>query len=317
MLSSHDPPLVIACASNGRYALALAVMLKSAVAQVRPGRRLEIYAVAEGMDEALRAKVLASLPTGTPLHWVERPVGEFSGLPQWGRMTLTTYHKLTIGDWLPPQVERAVWLDVDTLVLGDLDRLERTDLGPHIVLAAQDVVVRSVSSPLGVAAYRELGIAADAKYFNAGVMVLDLVRWREEGVAAQALAYLARHKQDVWFWDQEALNAVLADRWEILDPRWNWNPLLDRLGRGAQAPTQAEPWIIHFSGGLKPWAYPGSSRHHKCYFHWLDQTAWRSFRPVSNLRGRAVAAYESSRLRAVLYPLERVYLRLVRWWTRR
>lgn len=315
MSDARHPPLVIACAANGRYALPLAVMLRSALAHVSPATAIDIYVVSDGIDRAARDRVIASLPPATSVHWVERPRDEFAGLPNWGRMALTTYHKLTLGAWLPAHVTRAIWLDCDVLVTGDLARLWALDLGANVALAAQDVVVPRVSSRFGIAGYRDLGMSPDTKYFNAGVMLVDVARWRREDVAGRAQGYLRRFGKRVWFWDQEALNATLAGRWGALDPRWNWNPLIDRLAM--RDPQAADPWIIHFSGNLKPWTYRGTSPRHALYNEWLEQTAWRGFRPARSWRGRALAAYESSRLRALLYPLEQFQMRMVRWLTAR
>ena len=314
MSDARQSPLVVACAADGRYALPLAVMLRSAVGNLRLGTALEIYVVNDGIDGAARDRVIASLPPTTSLRWLERPQDEFAGLPNWGRMTLTTYHKLTLGEWLPAHTEKAIWLDCDALVAGDLARLWELDLGPNVVLAAQDILVPLVSSRFGIAGYRDLGMSRDAKYFNAGIMLIDVARWRREEVGSRARDYLRRFGERVWFWDQEALNAALTGQWGTLDPRWNWNPLVDRLAIGN---TAADPWIIHFSGKLKPWTYRGTSPHHALYNEWLERTAWSGFRPAFSWRGWALGAYEASRLRSLLFPLEQFQMRLVRWLTSR
>jgi lipopolysaccharide biosynthesis glycosyltransferase len=310
--------LVIAAAVNSKYALPLAVMLRSALVNFNHEVGIEAHIVDDGLSLGERDKAEASLPRNVLLHWVERPRAEFDGLPTWGRMSLTTYHKLTLGEWLPSEVKRVIWLDADMLVLGNLARLWEADLDDHLALAVQDILVPYVSSRFGIAAHRELGLRRQAKYFNAGVMLIDVARWRRDDVAARAFDYLRRYRERVFFWDQEALNAVLAGQWGALDPRWNWNPLIDRLStRQRTLELRGDPWIIHFSGNLKPWTYLGSGRHQMLYYQWLDQTAWRGWRPKRTWRARLFAAYESSPLRARLYPVEQFHLRIVRSLTRR
>ena len=311
--------LVIAAAANSNYALPLAVMLRSALVNFNNKAEIEAHIVDDGLSVAERDKVEASLPGHVLLRWVRRPRAEFDELPNWGRMNLTTYHKLTLGEWLPSEVTRVIWLDADMLVLGNLARLWEADLGGHLALAAQDILVPYVSSRFGIAAHRELGLNRQARYFNVGVMLIDVARWRRDEVTARAFDYLRRYHERVFFLDQEALNVVLADQWEVLDPRWNWNPVIDRVSTYKRARDEmiGDPWIIHFVGNLKPWTYLGSSRHQMLYYQWLDQTAWRGWRPERSWRGWFFAAYESSRLRAWLYPLEQLHLRLVRWITRR
>src|SRR5207244_1433075 len=117
--------------------------------------------------------------------------------------------------------------------------------GDHAVLAVQDSIAPYVSSRFGVARYRELGLPPKAKYFNAGVLVLNLDRWRRERVTERALEYVKAYAHEVSFWDQEGLNAVLSGKWGELDSVWNWNACAGRAGGGQR--TDAAVKIVHFS----------------------------------------------------------------------
>ncbi len=310
--------LVIACAADRRYALPLAVMLRSAADNARASTRIEAYVVDDAIDPEDKARVELSIAGRVTLHWVHEQSADLAGLPIWGRMSATTYRKLTVARWLPPDVSRAIWLDCDVLVLAELEPLWRADLAGRHVMAAPDALVPHLSSRFGVAAHRELGLRPDARYFNAGVLVSDLAAWRRDDVAGRALDYLRRYGQRVYFWDQEALNAVLAGSWGALDTRWNWQVTIDRLAApGRSDHSRAHPWILHFSGNLKPWLYGGSSAHHQAYYRYLDRTAWSGSRPTPSWRATMLSAYESSRLRRICYPAEQLGTRIVRAVTRR
>ena len=101
----------------------------------------------------------ASLPGNVKLRWVLPPVS-LADLPVWGRMPVTTYQKLMLGDWLPADVTRAIWLDGDLIVMNDLASLPMSGRGGEIALAAQDESVPKFGSPFGVAGHRELGLSA-------------------------------------------------------------------------------------------------------------------------------------------------------------
>jgi lipopolysaccharide biosynthesis glycosyltransferase len=237
-------------------------------------------------------------------------------------MPITTYQKLTLAEWLPPGTEKAIWLDCDLLVMRDLATLWETEMADRHALAVQDQRVPLVSSRFGVTAYRELDLAPDGKYFNAGVLLIDVTRWRSDDVAGRAMNYLKTYRDRVCFWDQEALNAVLAGKWGELDPGWNRHPTLGGFIREPETSAGGrhsfnEIRIVHFSGNLKPWNCAGSSRHHRLYFQYLDQTAWSGWRPPSNWTGRMLGAYESSRLRRWLYPAEHWPTRLLKRFTRK
>ena len=295
--------MVVACAADSNYALPLAVTLSSMAAHLGPGIEVDVYVLNDGVSAGNQAKIAAPLPAGVRLHWRQPPCA-VAGLPNWGRMSSTTYHKLTLADWLPEHVTRAIWLDCDLLVLQDISRLWQVAPGQPGTLAVQDRRVPLVSSRFGVAAWRELELSPEARYFNAGVLLLDLLQWRRLEIGRRAMEYLRKHGDRVYFWDQEALNAVMAGSWEQLDRRWNWHPDLDRLvGRRSGLPSP-DPWIVHFSGGLKPWTFAGTGRYRTLYTEYLGRTAWAGYRPASRAQDRLAEWYTTSFLRRLLYPIE-------------
>lgn len=315
MIPRHREALAIACAADDRYVQHLAVMLRSVLANLSPDRTVAAYVVDGGMQEVHKRDLVRSWdPARVSVHFLAANPASLAGVPLWGRMPVATYYKLLVAELLPASVTKAIWLDCDLVVTADLARLWDTDLGEWHALAVQDQGVPLVSSPNGVSQYRRLGLPADGRYFNAGVMLLSLGRWRRDEVSARAIEYLLAHRDTVVFWDQEALNAVLAGRWGVLDPRWNHIANL----RGARHPEgSGSPWVFHFTGSLKPWTYRGSDPSHALYYHYLDQTAWAGWRPNRTMSGALIAAYQSSRLRKVLYPTEEWLMGLLRSLTRK
>ena len=300
--------IVVAAASDEAYALPLAIMLRSAAETLGPDSIIEAYVASHKITAPSRSRVESSLPPSISVHWVERSTVEFSGLPRWGRISLGTYQKLTIGSWLPASVSKALWLDCDTLVLQDLTPLWHTKLDGNAALACPDSLVPRLGASFGVAGWKETGLNANAPYFNAGVMLIDVERWRETGVEKRALDYLRQFGPKVWFWDQEALNAVLHGHWKSLDPSWNFPASI-------AGPSTEMPRIVHFSGNIKPWLVPGKGALHQAYERCLDQTAWTVQRAVPSWRQRLLSLYIHSPLRAIMLPLERLHMRWTRWTT--
>ena len=280
----------------------LAAMLHSALVGLRSGRTISAHVIDAGLSETDRER-LADLARRheAALHWYEPSATGFGTLPAWGRTTSATYHRLMVARLLPEEVARAVWLDCDLLVTGDLAALWEIDLGGRHLLAVRDSVVPLVSSRYGIRSWRELGLLREAPYFNAGVMLLDVDRWRDDDIGALAGRYLVEAR-DAMFWDQEGLNAVLCGRWGELDPRWNRMASAERRGERADA----APGIVHFGGTLKPWRLPdpGSGPRSLFYRH-LDETPWAGWRPRRTLTSVALGWYESSRLRDIVYPPSR------------
>lgn len=104
------------------------------------------------------------------------------------------------------------------LVLEDLASLWETPLDQHVLAAAPDTTVPFCSAPRGVKGWQTLGIPREAAYFNCGVLMIHLARWRQREVTRRVHQYLETTRD---FLHQEALNAVLWDDWKPLDSRWN------------------------------------------------------------------------------------------------
>lgn len=291
----------VACAADGNYALPLAVMLRSAGRSLAYGSEIRAHVLDDGLTATDRARIERSIPFNVRIHWC-RPGPKTTGLPLWGRMTATTYQKLMLGDWLPRAVTRALWLDCDLLVLEDLTTLEGC-LDPGVIAGAVvDQRVPCVGSPFAVAGWKVLGLNPLGAYFNAGVMLINVTRWRSHEVGRRSLEYLERFGTAVTFWDQEALNAILAGgNWQPLPPRWNVHPTLKRIQSKSAI---SEPAIVHFSGNLKPWTHLGSDAWSHRFYAVLDETEWSTWRPASTLLTKLAKGYEQSRVRRWLYPIE-------------
>ena len=190
-MGKGDDAVAIVCSADAGYLLPLTVMLVSVRAHLPARRHLDIHIIDEGIPEPEKARLRRSLDVeAVTISWHTPDRSPLVGVPLWGRPPLCVYNKLLVPDVLPEDLHTALWLDSDTLVLADISALWDEGTGGHTVLAVQDSVVPLVSSDMGVARYRELGLRADAKYFNTGVMLMNVQRWREQHVSDRALEYL-------------------------------------------------------------------------------------------------------------------------------
>ncbi len=312
--------VVVASAADESYAIPLAVMLRSATDALAPGRELVAWIVDDGVGAALKSRIVQSLPSRASVRWLTPNRERLRGLPLWGRMPATTYEKLTIAESLPGEVTKAIWLDCDMLVLTDLAELWDRPLGDAHALAVTDPLVPMLASRFGVSGFSDLGFDRTSPYFNAGMLVIDTLRWRASGISVAAMEYLERFRDRVVFWDQEALNAALYDKWTAIDPRWNWSANLDRLDRNGGAEyggVSGRPRILHFAGNLKPWVIRESGKADTAYFNVLDRTAWRGWRPDRTIARSLIGWYASSRVRRFLYPAEHLGMHAVHRFSRR
>jgi lipopolysaccharide biosynthesis glycosyltransferase len=287
----QDLPITITCAADDGYAMHMAVMLRSVVENVPARQSVRIFAIDGGIKESNKTKILASLGKATvDFNWITEPVVLPDNLPLakdvLSHANKALYYRLLLADVLPVEYEKVIYLDSDLVVIQDLQQLWQAELGDNYVLAVQDSSIPFVSSPYGLKKYQDLNIPAENKYFNSGVMVINLQKWRAENISAKLFQYLETYKDFVQHHDQEAMNALFAGKWGEIEPQWNQTPNLFDYPSWQESPYQKveyynainNPCIVHFAGTSKPWNSFEKHPLREQFFHYLDMTAWSGWR---------------------------------------
>ena len=130
-----------------------------------------------------------------------------------------------------PQVDAAIYLDADTIVQSDLQRLlnlfssrKRSD-SILMAVVGKTSGKRSLCSVLKCEdpLIDSLVSNKEEPYFNAGVLVTSLNEWRRRDVTGRAMQLLTVNSQrKLWRWgSQGPLCLVFSGEWEELPPSWN------------------------------------------------------------------------------------------------
>lgn len=158
--------------------------------------------------------------------------------------TCTTYYRIFIAEMFP-EYDKALYLDSDTVILGDICELYNHALGDNLVGAVPDETVLDV--PVFCDYVKDaLGIPAE-RYFNAGILLMNLKKFRDENFYEKFNELLHRYKFSV-AQDQDYLNVLCKDRVLYIAPEWNKMPI-PANGCGI-------PKLIHYNLTRKPWHYP-------------------------------------------------------------
>jgi lipopolysaccharide biosynthesis glycosyltransferase len=188
-----------------------------------------------------------------------------AGVKPHGHLGIATYFRLLIPQAVPEEVTKVLYLDSDMIVDGDIAGL--------LDGAGADKVVGVCPDPVGRRLTRRPG------YFNAGVMVIDLARWRELDVSGKAIRY-ASSGAHLPYCDQDALNEVVAADWiQWLGLEYNYmvydrlKPELQQELRHAAGGVRA-PRILHFAGQIKPWHGWYLAEHKEKYFDYARHSPW-------------------------------------------
>lgn len=294
-MTHNDPGVCVALAADEKYALPLAVAVRSLADNFGGGRQLTVYVLDGGFTLSTKRNLRRSWPAEVDVRFVAAAPKRLANLPVPGNdavnsyLNRSMYLRLLIPDLLPSECGKALYLDADTLTVADITALWDVELRGYPVGAVSDPYIPVVSHQLALHNYKELNLAPDAKYFNSGVLLMNLDVWRAEDLSDRVIDYLASH-EDLYLPDQEALNAVLAGRWKQLDPSWN-TLILDEFLTQKPQKEHDETWarwrvrketvpppdarILHFAFTTKPWT--DGFRHEgywTLYHDYRSRTAW-------------------------------------------
>jgi lipopolysaccharide biosynthesis glycosyltransferase len=203
-----------------------------------------------------------------------------------------TFYRLTL-DRILTDRKKVLYMDCDTIVLGDLRELWDVDIGDKPIAAVHDYIMESFchsktlsadftgSLPARTYLERYLGISANVcdKYFQAGVLIMNLQKIRALGVSEAMVEALQARKY--WFLDQDVLNKYFCGHHANLPPEWNVITMIDEISSHLDAVKTQEleqarvnAKLIHYAGyEAKPWINPTAPQAHY-YFQYLRRTFW-------------------------------------------
>ena len=198
------------------------------------------------------------------------------------RVSVEAYYRFFAAKLLPDDVSKALYIDADILCTGKLDALFETDLSECPCGMVLDHTCADIRF------YNRLGYDFDEKYYNSGLILLNLDYWRKNDVTQQLLDYVVNNPNKCLLHDQDALNAVLHGKIKKLDFKYNVQTYFLRVPLWANK-TEAidfddekiekkywkdiqedlkHPVLIHFNIQYKPW-------HKECNVPFAE--LWRKF----------------------------------------
>lgn len=162
--------------------------------------------------------------------------------PEGNGWNYSIYYRAIAPNILYGKVDKVLYLDADIICDGDISELWNIDLGDKIAAVVDDGMgVNNVAQKL-----QALGFPphCDKKYFNSGVMLININRYKERNVLKKFIKVIREEKEKLYFWDQDAFNIVIRDEVIYIDKKYNYQKF-----RG----DSSDLCFIHFVGMRKPW----------------------------------------------------------------
>jgi lipopolysaccharide biosynthesis glycosyltransferase len=179
-----------------------------------------------------------------------------------GYYPIASYYRIAIASLLSMEYKKVIYLDCDVLVRGDIRELFSMDLEEKIIAAVPD---RNQNIQRG---YLEELCGKRGRYFNSGVLIINLDSWRRYDVERRLFSFIYENQGKLIFPDQDALNVILFDAWKELDMKYNFMSVYHN------SLHLDDSFIVHFAGENKPWYFFSDIPYHKDWLFYINKTPW-------------------------------------------
>ena len=287
--------LNILYSSDENYAQHLGVSMYSLLKTNQDSDKIHVYIIDNEISADNQAKlrrVAAEFSkTGIDFipfaHWKEKLKLNM----EWN-ISLSSYARLFMDSMLPASVNRILYLDCDMIVCDSLRQMWETDLEGCVLGAVQDSI--------GDETKNAVGLSPNERYFNAGMLLVDLARWRADHMEEKCLQFIADRNGNVIHHDQGVLNGLCHHSVKILPVRNNLMTIhfiytraqtLKYFGEHASFYSEKEiqrakdsPVILHYTPSFtcRPWVKGCAHPRKDLYWKTLAKTPWDGALPQKN-----------------------------------
>lgn len=201
------------------------------------------------------------------------------------RGSLSQYSRLFLNNFVDESIDRVLYLDCDTVIVGDLSDLWNLDLKNNVVGALKDA--------FSIYYRKNIDLEDNAIMFNSGVMLIDMNKWRNFNIEQQLFEFIDKKRGKVQQGDQGVLNAVLSDVTLPILPEYNavsiffeysYNELLryrqpvNFYSKKEIESSLEKVKIMHFTSAfdtIRPWFKNSNMRNRDVWFKYFKKSPWK------------------------------------------
>lgn len=253
-------PINVCLACDNNYAKYAGVVVASVLANSKDDESLNFYILDGGISENKKAEILSLKSIkDCKIEFVqieESMFEDYKKVATHKYISIATYYRLRLATLLP-EVERIIYFDCDMVVNSSLNNLFNVELGENIIAGVRDINKRMLQQ--------------NPSYINAGMVLFDLNKIREENIEQKFYDYTNENFETIKMGDQTIINEVLKGRIKIVEDEWN----VQSSNFTNRSSYTKHPYIIHYVAKRKPWHFGSFSVHRQLYFKYLQMTPWK------------------------------------------
>ena len=255
-----DNQINVCLACDNNYAKYAGVVIASILANSQQDENINCYILDGGISDDNKSK-FNELKTikNCNIEFVqidESMFEDYKKVATHKYISIATYYRLRLTTLLP-NVDKIIYFDCDVIVNSSLKELFNVDLHNNIIAGVKDI--------------NKQMLKINPNYINAGMIVMDLNKIRQENIEQQFYDWTKEHIETIKVGDQEIINEVLKNRIEIVNDEWN----VQSSNFTNRSSYISNPKVIHYVAKKKPWHYGSFSYHRSYYFKYLQLTPWK------------------------------------------
>lgn len=306
--------LNIAYSSDDNYTKHLLVSMVSLLENNKEFEQINIYILSNGITE-INKQLLT--------EWCQKyganiKFTEFESISDKvdtdGSFSKSAFGRLFLDDFIDK--DKVLYLDCDSAINGSYYELMQLDISDWLACAVQD----------NVSAYfkQVIGMKKDDVYFNSGVILFNLKKWREENMQKKAMEIIKKFHGSVPHQDQGVFNAICYKRILRLHPKYNYQcPMFEYTPKQLQImnpgyyseqelrEAKENPIFIHFTEGFsnRPWRVNSSHPNKDLYLKYQSMTPYSGELEHADINKNSSIVYKA--YKTLPFPLYRLFLYLI------
>jgi lipopolysaccharide biosynthesis glycosyltransferase len=242
-------------ASNDNYAQPMGIAIHSLLDNFRSDKYKVKITILDGdisEDNKIKIKNVGKR-FSTQIEFTKVSNEIFKDCKNLGRYTIVAYYRLIIPNILGEDVKKAIYLDSDILVMGNITELYEKNIDNYLIGAVQ-------------------AKNTNQKYFGSGVLLMNIEEMKKRSFVENVFESIKKsnQKSNYNYTDQDIANMVCKDQWFELDYIWNFE-----IERSERKHTP-NPMILHYITPFKPWYRFYHNYYQKYYLKYLKK--WPNYR---------------------------------------
>ena len=168
-----------------------------------------------------------------------------------------TYYRIFLDEYLPENLENIIYIDSDIICNRDpgpifSNYIKKLNKSEYLLGAKTEWSKDSSNTEY----FKKLQMKS-TNYLNAGVLIINLTRWKIDETREKLLTTLENPEFEFESWDQDLFNIFFDGDYIELDSSLNWNVDLYKEYLTGEEISFQDSVLVHFYGKTKPWVGRG------------------------------------------------------------